>query len=76
MKQGEDINAKVVWDKMKSGDEKSLSVIFTLYYSDLFKYSLKIFDHPDLVKDSIQDVFLRIWEKRISLMNSRQSSGP
>lgn len=67
MKTGEEINAKVLWDKMKSGDEKSLSVIFTLYYSDLFKYSIKIFGQPDLVKDSIQDVFMRIWEKRTSL---------
>jgi len=64
MKEGGDINTKLIWDKMKSGDEKSLSEIFTLYYSDLYKYGIKIFDLPDLVKDSIQDVFMRIWEKR------------
>ena len=55
---------ELIWDKMKSGDEKSLSEIFTLYYTDLYKYGIKIFDLPDLVKDSIQDVFMRIWEKR------------
>lgn len=64
MKEGGDINTKLIWDKMKSGDEKSLSDIFTLYYSDLYKYGIKIFDLPDLVKDSIQDVFMRVWEKR------------
>jgi RNA polymerase sigma factor (sigma-70 family) len=64
MKECGDINTKLIWDKMKSGDEKSLSDIFTLYYSDLYKYGIKIFDLPDLVKDSIQDVFMRIWEKR------------
>lgn len=58
------INIKLVWDKMKSGDENSLSVIFTFYYSDLYKYGIKIFDLPEFVKDAIQDVFLRIWEKR------------
>jgi RNA polymerase sigma-70 factor (ECF subfamily) len=67
MREGEDINAKMVWDKMKSGDEKALSEIFILYYADLYKYSIKIFDHPDLVKESMQDVFMRIWEKRASL---------
>ena len=67
MKEGLGINAKVEWDKMKSGDKKSLSEIFVLYYADLYRYSIKIFDHPDLVKDSIQDVFMRIWEKRASL---------
>ena len=64
MKEGGDISTKLIWDKMKSGDEKSLSEIFTLYYTDLYKYGMKIFDLPDLVKDSIQDVFMRIWEKR------------
>lgn len=64
MKEGEAINIKQVWNKMRSGDEKSLSEIFTFYYSDLYKYGIKIFDLPDLVKDSIQDVFMRIWEKR------------
>ena len=67
MKEGGDINAKLIWDKMKSGDEKSLSDIFTLYYSDLYKYGIKIFDLPDLVKDSIQDVFMRTWETRDSI---------
>lgn len=61
------INIKLVWDKMKSGDEKSLSEIFTFYYSDLYKYGIKIFDLPDLVKDSIQDVFMRVWEKRTTI---------
>lgn len=64
MKEGGDINTKLIWDKMKTGDEKSLSEVFTLYYTDLYKYGIKIFDLPDLVKDSIQDVFMRIWEKR------------
>ncbi len=64
MEEGSGIQAKLVWDKMKSGDEKSFSEIFTFYYSDLYKYGIKIFDLSDLVKDSIQDVFLQIWEKR------------
>lgn len=55
------------WDKMKSGDEKSLSRIFTFFYSDLYHYGIKIFALPDLVRDSIQDVFVRVWDKRQSL---------
>jgi len=63
-KEGRDIHMKLVWDRMKSGDEQSLSEIFTFFYSDLYQYGIKIFNLPDLVKDSIQDVFVRIWEKR------------
>jgi RNA polymerase sigma factor (sigma-70 family) len=64
MKKGGEINTKLVWNRMKSGDEKALSEIFTFFYSDLYRYGIKIFDLPDLIKDSIQDVFMRIWEKR------------
>lgn len=63
-KEGRDIQMKLVWDRMKSGDEQSLSEIFTFFYSDLYQYGIKIFHLPELVKDSIQDVFVRIWEKR------------
>jgi RNA polymerase sigma-70 factor (ECF subfamily) len=69
MGKGGDLNIKLIWDKMKSGDEKSLSEIFTFYYSDLYKYGIKIFDISGLVKDSIQDVFMRIWERRNTIGN-------
>lgn len=71
MKKDSDIDIKLIWDKMKSGDEKSLSEIFSLYYSDLYKYGIKIFNLPDLVKDSIQDVFMRIWERRNTIGDVR-----
>lgn len=61
---GESIHINLTWEKMKIGDEAALSEIFTCFYSDLYRYGIKIFNHPDLVKDSIQDVFVRIWERR------------
>ncbi len=63
-KEGGNIDIKSVWERMKHGDEKALSEIFSFFYVDLYQYGLKIFHLPDLVKDSIQDVFMRIWEKR------------
>lgn len=63
-KKDRDSQIKSAWENMKAGDEQSLSEIFTFFYSDLYQYGMKIFHLPDLVKDSIQDVFVRIWEKR------------
>lgn len=63
----EHISVLFVWNKMKTGDEQSLSWLFAYFYSDLYHYGIKIFNLPDLVKDSIQDVFSRIWEKRHSI---------
>ncbi len=60
---GKSVHINLTWEKMKVGDEAALSEIFTFFYSDLYRYGIKIFNHPDLVKDSIQDVFVRIWER-------------
>ncbi len=59
-----DIDIKKEWEGMIGGNEQAFSEIFTLFYSDLYQYGIKIFNLPDLVKDTIQDVFIRIWERR------------
>lgn len=63
----EEIPMSLVWNQMKAGNEQGLSDLFTRLYPDLYLYGMKIFNLPDLVKDSIQDVFVRVWEKRKTL---------
>lgn len=63
-KENRDSQERRLWEQMKSGDERSLSEIFTIFYSDLYQYGVRVTNLPDLVKDSIQDVFLRLWERR------------
>lgn len=58
---------KLVWSRMKSGEEKALSEIFTFFYADLYQYGIKMVNVPDLVKDTIQDVFVRVWERRATI---------
>ena len=68
MKKDVDIQSvKIVWERMKHGDRAALAEIFSHFYSDLYHYGLKIFNLPDLVNDSIQDVFIRIWDRRSTL---------
>ncbi|HNX55741.1 MAG TPA: RNA polymerase sigma factor [Prolixibacteraceae bacterium] len=63
----ENTSVLFVWKRMKAGDEQSLSWLFAFFYSDLYHYGIKIQNSPDLVQDSIQDIFSRIWEKRETL---------
>uniref|UniRef100_UPI0032173FE0 RNA polymerase sigma factor n=1 Tax=uncultured Draconibacterium sp. TaxID=1573823 RepID=UPI0032173FE0 len=63
------MNIRLLWSCVKSDSEKSFSDIFVHTYPFLFQYGIKIYNHPSLVKDSIQDVFVRIWEKRKTLGN-------
>jgi len=58
---------KAVWQNIKAGDKQCFNRLFKKYYSELYYYGIKIFHEPDLVKECIQEVFMRIWETRRSL---------
>lgn len=52
---------------ISEGDKEALSYLFTKYYDYLFNYGLKIVHHEneeEIVKDSIQEIFLSIWVNR------------
>ena len=60
------------WRLFISGDLDALSVSFRLYVPGLMAYGLKIYPDEELVKDSVQDVFVKLITKRsnINLNNS------
>lgn len=52
------------WNKFKEGDFDSLGLLFEIHYQELYYYGIKIVDLPELVKDTIQDLFADVWERR------------
>ncbi len=56
-----------VWDRFVSGDTSCFRKLFVSYYKGLFGYGLKLCGDPDLVEDSIQDLFETIWKRRENL---------
>ncbi len=51
-------------------DSKQLfTSVFRYYFSSLFNYGVRLTQNEDLVKDSIQEVFLRIWKNNINLLS-------
>lgn len=57
----------VLWDKIREGDQKVFRQVFDQYVNLLYKYGYKFCQDAELVEDCIQDLFMRIWEKRGSL---------
>lgn len=57
------------WDSFKSGDFDSLGILFELHYQELFYYGIKVVDLSELVKDTIQDLFADVWERRDKMLN-------
>ena len=52
---------------LKRRDETALSVLFDTYYEKLYLFAEKYIYDSDKAHDIVQDVFLKIWEKRTSI---------
>jgi len=52
---------KLVWDNFKAGDRTSFEIIYNEFADVLFAYGSRITSDKELLKDSIQDVFIDIY---------------
>ncbi len=53
-----------LWQKFRQGDYELLGEIFQCQYKELYYYGLKLVAISELVKDTIQDIFVDIWNRR------------
>lgn len=60
------------WEKFLKGNEQSLADIFLCYHDDLFRYGLKLTRREEMVKDCIQDLFLKLWKNRSNIQVVRE----
>ena len=64
-----------LWQNFLRGDKSALSEIFLSVHDDLFRYGLKLTGDENLVKDAIQDLFLKLWKNRSNLKPIRERTG-
>lgn len=60
-------NESLLWENFKNGDAGALFTIYELLYDDLRRNGLAITPDEDLVKDTINQFFLYLWDKRNTL---------
>lgn len=58
------------WSRMKTGDPAALEAIYRAHIRSLVRYGLKLTHDLDLIRDSIQDLFLEIWRNRENLADT------
>jgi len=51
-----------LWQQIVDGKKDSLEIIYRKYYDLLFNYGLKIHYEEDLIKDCIQDLFVKLYK--------------
>jgi RNA polymerase sigma factor (sigma-70 family) len=56
-----------LWESLKAGDTDSFEKIFKAFYGPLLNYGIRFNSDREEVKDCIQILFIKIWERRESL---------
>ena len=56
-----------LWHKAQAGDKEAFCRLAEAQYRSLFTYATNFTNDRDFIKDSIQEIFIRIWERRTTL---------
>lgn len=56
-----------LWNRTKHGEWDAFGRLAELHYRSLYNYATNFTQDPDLIKDTIQDLYLHLWEKRESI---------
>ena len=65
----------VVWQEFINGNDESLIYIYRKYADVLFKYGRQFVNRNELVRDSIQELFCELIDKRKGLSEARSVKG-
>lgn len=58
---------EALWQKVLKGNVGAFETLMTTHFGLLFQYGLKFSSDEEFVKDTIQDLFLHVWERRQNL---------
>jgi RNA polymerase sigma factor (sigma-70 family) len=55
------------WKLLAEGEKQGLYNCFSLFYDDLYRFGMFLYQDPGLIKESIQNLFLELWKIRHKL---------
>lgn len=59
-----------LWQRFKAGDERALGELARAHYPRLYNYGLRLTPDAELVWDTIQDLFLELWDHRDTISHA------
>ncbi|MDR1331343.1 MAG: sigma-70 family RNA polymerase sigma factor [Tannerella sp.] len=63
----ESVEEQLLWEMLLSGDDRAYVYFYRKYTDELFAYGMRFTHDRELVKDAIQDVFVKIYSSRARL---------
>ncbi|MEZ4987561.1 MAG: sigma-70 family RNA polymerase sigma factor [Saprospiraceae bacterium] len=61
------MDERQLWDNLRAGDKSALEACFRAYYAVLVQYASLMHGLPSSAEDLVQDLFLKLWNKRHKL---------
>ena len=65
--QNSSVTDDVLWSNIKSGNELAMSMLYKKYVQRLYDYGMHTCRDHELVKDCLQDLFYKLWNKYESI---------
>jgi RNA polymerase sigma factor (sigma-70 family) len=65
--QAKPIEEQLLWEMFLSGDDRAYAYFYKKYTDELFAYGMRFTLDRELVKDTVQDVFIKIYRHRSKL---------
>jgi RNA polymerase sigma-70 factor (ECF subfamily) len=67
-------NNKQLLNEIKKGDHEAFEFLFKNYYPRLLGYATRFIEDKEIVRDIIQECFMKLWEKRETLQSVSEAS--
>lgn len=64
----------VLWTQFKAGNRDAFAEIYRRYIDSLIAYGTKLCPDPELLKDTLQDLFVELWNSRKNLIHPESVS--
>lgn len=60
-----------IWRSFKNGSEEAFRSMYDAHYNALYGYGLRLCGDPELVKDALHDLFIKLWNNKSNLADVR-----
>lgn len=68
--QANKITDKELWDSFLSGNDQAFGIIYQKYANLLFSYGMRFSSDRELVKDTLQELFIKLYKNRKNLAST------
>jgi len=63
----QDLSDISIWNKIKNGDTQAFRILYERYIDDLLIFGQKLSQNNDLIQDTIQQLFISLWDNRLKI---------